>query len=107
MNNIIFPKELGQKWINALKSKEYNQGFGCLKMGDDYCAMGVLGDLLNVKVDSECVLSPLIPIDHEIQMYLNAPINNTTFELEVSRLNDKNFNFEGIAQWLEENLELV
>lgn len=107
MNKYLFPKELGQKWITALKSQEYTQGFGCLKMGDNYCAIGVLGDLAGVKVDSECYLAPLLPTDHELQMYLNAPVENHTFELEVSRLNDRNFDFEGLSKWLEENLELV
>lgn len=38
-------KEIADKWIAALESKEYSQGKGALKNKDGFCCLGVLCDL--------------------------------------------------------------
>jgi hypothetical protein len=37
--------EIGKKWINSLRSGEYEQGMGALRINDKYCCLGVLCDL--------------------------------------------------------------
>lgn len=38
-------REIKQRWINALRSGEYEQGFGQLNDGERYCCLGVLCDI--------------------------------------------------------------
>lgn len=37
--------EIAKKWATALRSGEYNQGYGRLRDGDSFCCLGVLCDL--------------------------------------------------------------
>ncbi len=39
------PKEIMQKWIDALRSGSYTQMRGSLRKGDCFCALGVLCDI--------------------------------------------------------------
>lgn len=34
-----------EKWLKALRSGEYKQGYGCLKSGDEFCCLAVLSDI--------------------------------------------------------------
>lgn len=39
-------KDIKQKWVDALRSGQYKQGYGTLKNGEEeYCCLGVLCDL--------------------------------------------------------------
>lgn len=38
-----------QLWIDALRSKKYQQNFGVLKSKNGYCCLGVLCDLYNIE----------------------------------------------------------
>jgi hypothetical protein len=38
-------KEIIKKWIEALRSGDYEQGKGQLKFGDKYCCLGVLCEI--------------------------------------------------------------
>lgn len=38
-------KKIKKLWINALRSGKYKQGTGQLKLGDQFCCLGVLCDL--------------------------------------------------------------
>lgn len=38
-------KRIANKWIKALRSREYEQGFGKLKNGNKYCCLGVLCEI--------------------------------------------------------------
>lgn len=38
-------EDIKRRWIEALKSGEYEQGSGALRDGDTYCCLGVLCDL--------------------------------------------------------------
>ena len=40
-------KELKEKWLTALRSGEYKQGFNYLKKDDCHCALGVLCAIIN------------------------------------------------------------
>lgn len=39
--------EWKRKWVEALRSGDYAQGRSFLKMGDEYCCLGVLCDLMS------------------------------------------------------------
>lgn len=41
--------KLKQKWVEALRSKRYRQGSGCLKAGRNYCCLGVLSRVAGAK----------------------------------------------------------
>jgi len=38
-------KEIADKWVIALRSGRYEQGVGSLRIGGDYCVLGVLCDV--------------------------------------------------------------
>jgi hypothetical protein len=38
-------QEIKDKWVQALRSGDYEQGTGCLHKGDTFCCLGVLCDL--------------------------------------------------------------
>lgn len=42
---VMTPKEVRKRWVEALRSGEYQQGHGRLRRGDTYCCLGVLCDL--------------------------------------------------------------
>ena len=42
-----------QKWLDALRSGEYQQGDGCLYNGSRYCCLGVLTDLYIQEFDDK------------------------------------------------------
>jgi hypothetical protein len=46
--------EIKEKWVNALRSGEYEQGQGVLRSSDKFCCLGVLCDLyLNEVLDPD------------------------------------------------------
>lgn len=51
---IRLPKELAEKWIAALRSKEYKQGKNFLysEKTDCYCCLGVLGCVLGTEKEN-------------------------------------------------------
>lgn len=42
-------KELRREWVKSLRSGEYEQGQGRLRIGDEFCCLGVACDLLAKK----------------------------------------------------------
>lgn len=38
-------REIADKWVEALRSRKYKQGDGCLRNGDNFCCLGVLCDI--------------------------------------------------------------
>ena len=38
-------KQVKEQWLDALRSGDYKQGTGKMKIGDEYCCLGVLTDL--------------------------------------------------------------
>lgn len=89
-------KELKQKWIDALRGGEYEQGYGALKDKDKYCCLGVLCQVGGIKLNSGVGLNP------EGHNFLNklGIIKSTFYSLN----DNKEFNFNQIADWIEENV---
>lgn len=104
-----------QKWINALRSGEYDQGAGDLFKGGQYCCLGVLCDVLGYQ-PSEGDYDFVTP---KAKRPVNAvggigPDSESNegiagLPLQVRRTladwNDQGVTFEQISDWLEEYLE--
>ncbi len=110
--------EIKQKWINALKSKEYQQGYEALRRDDKYCCLGVLCDIyVNETNDAKWSEKGLyFEREHSANSYLPEkiwewtglknpdPMINEKAET-LSSLNDRlQLNFEKIADLIERNL---
>lgn len=112
-------KENILKWVEALESGEYKQGIGSLRVGDNYCCLGVACEvaILNgVKMDHLVTSSALHTYDGEyttlprsMRMWLGidiaqVPVDFNNDELQLSsswctELNDcYGKNFVEIAQ---------
>lgn len=44
---IKLKEAIKEVWLKALRSGDYTQGKGCLRVDDKFCCLGVLGDNLN------------------------------------------------------------
>lgn len=107
--------ELKKRWVEALRSGEYEQGTGHLRTKDEkFCCLGVLGDvagydweespgpyLLNAKGSKSGGLLPAV---------LNAELGiPSDIEIQLSNMNDgaegyRPSTFEEIADYIEEHL---
>lgn len=108
--------ELGPKqklWIAALRSGEFKQGKGFLKIEDHYCCLGVACQVLGLEFDapddsgvSECdsarygapesVIKGLALSDD-----IGRRVNETNEEDSLTELNDNGASFEEIADIIE------
>lgn len=59
MNPKLKP-EIKQKWLDALRSGEYEQGEGYLRYNDKYCCLGVLTDLYLKETNKEWAIYKII-----------------------------------------------
>jgi hypothetical protein len=93
--------EIKAKWIEALRSRDYEQGYGFLCLNDKFCCLGVLTKI--IKPNSYLLASPHVK-------YPNLPIINKAnlSEDAIQQLVDLNdsirANFQEIANWIEEKL---
>lgn len=92
---LTLTQEIKDKWIAALTSGEYKQGQGYLRLGDTYCCLGVLCDLLGWKlskasnaVDKYKRLTALLGYENE----------------KLQRLNDDGDSFKQIARYIKKNI---
>lgn len=111
-------KEVKEKWVKALRSGEYKQGYSSLSDNNQYCCLGVLCELaaqegicktqsLNKKVYYDSHGGTLPP---SVQEW--AEINSSWPSVEVERMikglghcNDiLNYDFNRIADLIEEQL---
>lgn len=101
-------KELRDKWVAALRSGDYQQGYDFLRVGDRFCCLGVLGDLLGVLEPSRtgawhcdrnfCMLPTSVAQPNGL---------NTNTQNRLIALNDNLENFNSIANWIEENIPIT
>ena len=98
------PKAFKNKWIKALKSGKYIQGYGELynKNTDTYCCLGVACDIVNCKSNSKSIIvtnSPKIP------KILKGTSQGNKLVKKLVDMNDySQKSFEEIAKWIEKNL---
>ena len=86
-----------KKWIDALRSGQYEQCQGQLKCRDRHCCLGVLAEV-HGKVS-------WTDTDHD----LDEDILPTSIQYELIDMNDGGYSFRDIAEYIEryapENLE--
>ena len=109
-------QEVKKRWIDALRSGDYKQGAGCLRIDSSnrFCCLGVLTDLYfkekNCEWDPGLSLLPLLP-DRIVQWAELADRNpgfldeNDDVFNYFTSLNDQvNMSFKQIADLIEEHL---
>jgi hypothetical protein len=102
--------QLKAKWVEALRSGEYQQGLRALRKGNSFCCLGVLCDVMGAEWDKgEDDLNATL--NGEKQDYYLAPealavVGMTDKEQEVLYgMNDnEGKTFPQIADYIEENL---
>lgn len=112
-------KQLAEKWVEALRSGEYNQGTSALRSGyNQFCCLGVLCDVIDPSgwipsLDSRRpytyngimqVLPPSIleisGMRHDLGDYHNE-------KPHLALMNDHGYSFAEIADTIEQNWETL
>lgn len=94
--------EIKQKWIDALRSGEYQQDVGVLKTEKGYCCLGVLADLYNKEHNLEWCKDRKFYCFNNVLRWADFPYY-TGNELVVMN-DEKGKSFLEIADYIEENL---
>lgn len=114
---------LKAKWIEALRSGEYKQGYGALRDDDDtFCCLGVLCDVIDPDLwneDTTPLSSDLGVANSSRRIYLHEFGDVTLYQREINTLfagdndivdglvqmNDKlQMPFNELASWIETNV---
>lgn len=98
-------KEMKEKWVEALRSGEYNQGKGRLRQanqyGSYYCCLGVLRDLYpNLIKGQNGALSP----EDRKQIGISAIVQGKLINMNDGLYREKPTPFCKIADYIEKNL---
>jgi len=112
------PRVFAEKWIEALRSGKYQQGRGQLYSinNDNYCCLGVACEVAghtkniiahgyNVFIDAKKnriignkIVFPKIP---------TVLKGSNGLPQILAEMNDSGISFDGIADWIEDNVEFV
>lgn len=121
-------KNLKRKWIKALRSGEYDQDTGvlCSADGKRFCCLGVLADIQGARWEEQIkdtgfgfsygkslVLIPVPkekskPQKDQDELVLASQLRNGLSKAqqnELAHLNDNNWTFDQIADWIEEHVK--
>lgn len=86
-------QELKDQWVAALRSSKYKQGKDVLKQGDEYCCLGVLGELTGHK---GLYMSFLVDEEYQYTWV------NSDYQDKLAELNDaQSASFSQIADYIE------
>jgi hypothetical protein len=105
--------EWKEKWVEALRSGNYEQGEGTLKNisddGYEYCCLGVLCEIHPDVEFRGTVAAIHKPTKDEYDIFLPSMFRNALNiscddEKELANLNDGGYSFDTIAGWIEEYL---
>ena len=112
-------KEVKSKWIEALRSQEYNQSFDRLRDKNGYCCLGVLCDIHAKETGNEWVdmvkpipcgkyyLGHVSNLPKEVIKWAGLEKQNPmlTVDMSASSCNDSHeYTFNQIADLIQENL---
>lgn len=96
--------ELAKEWAEALRSGKYNQGKQCLRLGEKYCCLGVLADVMDPD-GWDSGEKPDMPRRHRSMDdidYISRDIIPIRDQDVFSRMNDNlNMSFKQIAEEVE------
>lgn len=115
--------EIKQKWLDALRSGEYNQTAGALHNKNGFCCLGVLCDIvkddLNLEwdfeeqkvldaysIDSNVSHLPIVVAEY-VELYSVSPLCKTSYYgdikyIDIAVINDRGASFSEIANIIEE-----
>lgn len=107
-------KVIADKWVKALRSKQYKQGHGALRDGDQFCCLGVLCNL-HAEAKPKFAVNETDPASYGgeeafpptiVQNW--AGLKNECGEFQVgddslADLNDHGVTFQEIADIIEKN----
>lgn len=98
-------KELKQKWVYALRSGKYQQGYSKLRTIDEkYCCLGVLYDVSGQKwkenKDFGCYQTTAAFYGVLGKIGRNMGLDEQQ-EIALITMNDKKDSFKDIADWIE------
>ncbi len=93
-------KKLKAKWVKALMSGKYKQGEGCLRLGDEYCCLGVLRAVNDPKDESYRIF------DEQKNWWISIKKFGLPHKVQagLADLNDEFIPFPVIAGFIQENL---
>jgi hypothetical protein len=102
-------KEILEKWIETLRSGEYQQGNGKLRSGKHYCCLGVLCEAAGMEKSQDYISVFKLPDGQDTTgtgtlgtaalKYLGMAFH--TQETLIALNDDQRLNFDQIAQWIE------
>lgn len=96
------PKKFKERWIKALRSGKYTQGYGVLCDGNKYCCLGVIEKICNVYSESNCYL---IMKSSKVPSILKGTSKENKLVEKLICMNDySQKSFKEIAKWIEKNL---
>ncbi len=110
--------EVKQKWVEALRSGRYKQGRRKLRVGDEYCCLGVLCDIAGTELDATWIPCPVFT-GQDPPSYIFGATALTQLDAEQAHsigirqaeqkqlifMNDtQNSSFSEIADYIETNL---
>ena len=106
-----------EKWLQALRSKEYEQNQGCLKNGNKFCCLGVLTDLYikennlnwSLKIEND-FCERFAALNWKVCDWADLKNANPDIKIDKSfpdtlaAMNDHGYSFEEIADVIEQQL---
>lgn len=105
-------KEYKEKWVAALRSGQYQQGRGVLRINGptgQYCCLGVLCDVMEKEGNGRWFTGDIFAFGGDAMSgYLPVQLLRLVqldehLETRLAVLNDKGQSFEDIAQYIEEH----
>lgn len=99
--------EIKKRWQEALRSGEYKQGAGSLRVDEQYCCLGVLCDLYSKEKNIPWIYDTFLESEYvlplEVQQWAELDPDPTVRQSPISFYNDVNRDsFDEIANLIEE-----
>ena len=95
-------KNVKEKWLSALRNREYKQSSGYLRDEDGFCSLGVLGDVIDNSKWSKDEQGFYLYDGNFI--FLSPKILPLDIQHHLSKMNDDDCDFSGIADYIEMRL---
>lgn len=109
MNYTKLNPDFKKRWIEALRSGDYEQGKNSLYKDGKYCCLGVACVLDGISTDviekRPYITGAMKPSEDLVQLSKNDISSTKDLDYVLSDMNDeRGISFEGIANWIEDNL---